>query len=67
VLRLVLREGLSTTLRGILSGMLFGVSPADPLTFAAVAVLLSAGALLATFIPAWRATRVDPKVALRHE
>ncbi|HYT73625.1 MAG TPA: ABC transporter permease [Vicinamibacterales bacterium] len=50
-----------------LTKMLFSVTPTDPLTFAAVAVLLGAVALLASYLPARRATRVDPVVALRAE
>jgi putative ABC transport system permease protein len=51
----------------LLSSFLFGVPPADPATFAAVALVLSAVALFACYIPARRAMRVDPAVALRHE
>jgi putative ABC transport system permease protein len=51
----------------LLSGMLFGVEPWDPLTFAAVVALLMSVALLATYLPARRATRMDPMIALRAE
>ncbi len=80
VLRLVIRQGMALTLTGIaiglgaaflltrsLKGMLFGVSPADPLTFALIATLLAALALLACYIPARKATKVDPLLALRRE
>jgi len=80
VLKMIIRQGLSPAMVGIvigvagasgmahfLSSMLFGVKPTDPLTFIAVAVLLAAVAVLACYIPARRATKVDPMVALRHE
>lgn len=78
VLWLVMMQGLSTTLVGalvglvlavavswLLSSLLFGVESRDPLTFIGTTLLLSGVALLATFLPALRATRVDPVVALR--
>ena len=51
----------------LLSNMLFGVSSSDPITFAGVALFLSLAALLSTYIPARRATEVDPVTALRVE
>jgi predicted permease len=80
VLRLVLRDGLKLTLGGIAIGLvsawalthslrsvLYNVSATDVSTFAVVALLLAGAALLACFLPARRATKVDPLVALRHE
>ena len=58
---------LSLVLTRALSSQLFGITPTDPLTFAAVAILLLAVALVACYLPARRAMRTDPMVALRHE
>ena len=51
----------------LLSGMLYGVQPADPRTLAGVSLLLLASSALASFLPARRAANVEPVVALRHE
>jgi ABC-type antimicrobial peptide transport system permease subunit len=79
-MRLVLRQGLTLSFIGVavgvcvslaatrvLAGLLYGVTPTDPPTFAAVALLLIAVALAACFVPARRAMKVDPMVALRYE
>jgi putative ABC transport system permease protein len=50
-----------------MSGLLYGVSPYDPLTFLAVSMMLAVVAVSATYIPARRAMTVDPLVALRHQ
>jgi putative ABC transport system permease protein len=63
----ILGVGSSLALTRLLSSLLFGVKPWDPTTISLVAILLSAVTLLATYLPARRASRVDPMVALRYE
>ena len=58
---------LAAALTPLLSGLLFGVRPGDPLTYVAIAVVLAAVGVLACYVPARRATRVDPMIALRSE
>ena len=80
VLKLVIQQGTRLALVGVGIGLLgawgltrflrtrlFGVTPSDPLTFVTVSLLLMSVALLASFIPARRAAKVDPMVALRYE
>ena len=80
VFRLIVGEGMRLVVLGaacgllaalattrLLAGLLFGVAPTDPATFAAMALLLAATGLLASSLPARRAAAVDPLVALRHQ
>ena len=80
VLKLILKQGMTPACIGVvaglaiaygltrlLAGLLYGVKASDPLTFAVVAFGLTAVALLATYIPARRAVKVDPLLALRQE
>ena len=80
IVRLVLQDGLNLVVLGLAAGLLltlacsqvvgsllFGVSAHDPLTLVSVGPILGGVALIACTIPAWRAARVDPAVALRSE
>jgi putative ABC transport system permease protein len=80
VLRMIVFEGMKPTLLGVavgtagalalgrvLSSLIYEVKPTDPITFLVVTALLAVIALLASIIPAYRATKVDPMVALRYE
>jgi ABC-type antimicrobial peptide transport system permease subunit len=80
VQQMVVRQALSLTITGIVIGLagafaltrfmtnvILGVSPTDPPTFFVVTLMLALSGLVAAWVPAWRAVRVDPVVALRHE
>jgi putative ABC transport system permease protein len=80
ILAMVLRQGLGLAMAGaalglvgsvivshLMAGLLYGVMPTDPLTFVGVTLLLTGVALAACYIPARRAMRVDPMIALRYE
>ncbi len=80
VLKMIMKQGMTRALIGVgvglvaslvltrlMKSLLFGVSATDPLTFAFIALLLSTVALLACYIPARRAARVDPLIALKYE
>jgi putative ABC transport system permease protein len=64
---IVIGIGIALTLTRVMSAFLFGVGPMDPITYAAVAAVLAGMTLVATYLPAYRASRVDPVLALRAE
>jgi ABC-type antimicrobial peptide transport system permease subunit len=80
IVRLIVRQGAALAAAGLLAGLvlafatarflaafIFGISPFDALTFSAVTAALGGAALVASWLPARRATRVDPVIALREE
>src|ERR1017187_2484636 len=80
VLKMVMRQGIGLALGGVAAGLVasfgvtrvvrtlvFGMTPANPMTFVYVSIAMLGVALVACYLPAWRATRLDPVVALRHE
>ena len=80
VQKMVMNEGIKLAVGGLaiglacalgltrlLGSLLFEISAADPITYVEIALLLVSVSLLASFLPAWRATRVDPMTALRYE
>jgi putative ABC transport system permease protein len=80
VLRMVMRQGMAQALAGAIAGLisalllsrlmakiLYGIRPSDPFTFCGVAIVLGLAALLAICIPARKATRIEPMLALRNE
>jgi len=67
LLEIAAGTAIALALTRLMTDLLYGVRPADPLTFSVVTIVLTATSILACYIPARRATRVDPIVALRYE